>query len=134
MAVQRSTAARNAMLDALEAAIGTAPKLQIRSGSPPASAAAADAGALLVEFTLPSDWAANAANGVKTWVAIPAVNAVATGVPGHYRLKNNAGTTTHEQGTVGLAAENPDVVSDGSSIQAGQQMTITSWSLTMPGG
>lgn len=134
MTVQRSTAARNAMLDALEASIGTAPKLQIRSGAPPANCAAADAGVLLAEFALPADWAGNAANGSKAWNAVAAVTAAASGVAGHYRLKDSAGTTCHEQGTVGLAASTPDVTIDNTTVQAGQQVTVTGWTLAMPGG
>jgi hypothetical protein len=44
MSFQFSPAARNAALDAIEAAIGTAPKLQLRSGTLPDNTAEADAG------------------------------------------------------------------------------------------
>jgi hypothetical protein len=71
MALQFSTAVRNARLDAIESTIGTAPILEIRSGSPPANCAAADTGTLLASMTLPSDWMAAASNGSKvkagTW-------------------------------------------------------------------
>ena len=41
MAVQLSVAVRNAMLDAIETAIGTSAVLKIRTGAPPASVATA---------------------------------------------------------------------------------------------
>lgn len=133
MAVQRSVPARNAMLDALETAIGSAPRLQLRTGAPPADCAAADAGALVAELTLPADWAPAAANGTKTWAAITPVTAVASGIIGHYRIKNSTGTTTHEQGTAGLAADSPDAVLDNNDVKSGQQVSVTSWTLTAPG-
>ena len=63
MALQYSTAVRNAQLDAVESAIGTAPKLQLRTGAPPANCAAADSGTLLCEMILPSDWMDKSAAG-----------------------------------------------------------------------
>jgi hypothetical protein len=42
MAVQLSTAVRNARLDVIESTIGTSAVLRIRSGSVPANCAAAD--------------------------------------------------------------------------------------------
>ena len=55
MAVQFSTAVRNAWLDTTESTIGTSPKLQIRTGAQPANCAAAATGTLLAEITCPAD-------------------------------------------------------------------------------
>lgn len=60
MAVQLSTSVRNAMLDAIESTVGTAPILKIRSGAQPANCAAADSGTVGATMTLPSDWLAAA--------------------------------------------------------------------------
>jgi hypothetical protein len=57
MAIQLSTAVRNAMLDAIETTVGTAAKIRILTGSQPATCATAESGTLLVQFTLASDWA-----------------------------------------------------------------------------
>jgi hypothetical protein len=130
MANQYSTTVRNARLDAVESTIGTAPKLQIRTGSPPANCAAADTGTLLVEFTLPSDWMADASNATKqksgTWEA----NAVASGIAGHYRIKNNAGTVCHIQGTVGISGA--DLLIDNTNIASGQLVRINTYQWTEP--
>lgn len=65
MTIQRSVAARNAQLNAFETTVGTAPILELRTGAQPANCAAADSGTLLASMTLPSDWMADAAAGVK---------------------------------------------------------------------
>lgn len=130
MANQYSTAVRNARLEAVESTIGTAPKLQIRTGSPPSDCAAADSGTLLVEFTLPSDWMTDASNAVKqksgTWEA----NAVASGIAGHYRIKNSAGTVCHIQGTVGTSGA--DLNLDNTNIASGQLVRINNYQWTEP--
>jgi hypothetical protein len=131
MAVQLSVAARNARLDAIETTVGTAAKLQIRSGAQPANCAAADTGTLLAEMDLPSDWMAAAASGSKaklgTWQDASANNA---GTAGHFRIKDSAGTTTHIQGSVTATGGGGDLELDNVSIAAGQQVTITAFTLT----
>jgi hypothetical protein len=135
MAIQMSVAVRNARLDAIETTIGTSPKLQIWSGSVPANCAASATGTKLVEFTLPSDWAANAASGAKTFNAITNVTAIA-GSPtnaGYYRIVDSAGTTCHEQGTVTATGGGGDMTLDNISIATGQNVAISSWTKTEPG-
>lgn len=101
MARQYSTTVRTDKQAAIETAIGASPKLQLRTGAPPANCAAADTGTLIVEMTLPADWVTQS-GGVSTkagtWSA--AATGAGTNVAGHYRIKNNAGSTTHEQGNV----------------------------------
>lgn len=129
MAIQLSVAVRNARLDAIETAIGTSPTLEIRSGSPPANCAAADGGTVLATMVLPSDWMAAAASGAKalagTWQE---ASADATGTAGHFRLKQ--GATCHTQGTVTATGGGGDMTLDSASITAGQQVTITAYTLT----
>jgi hypothetical protein len=129
MAIQLSVAVRNARLDAIETAIGTSPTLEIRSGSPPANCAAADSGTVLATMVLPSDWMAAAASGAKalagTWQDL---TADATGTAGHFRLKQ--GATCHTQGTVTATGGGGDMTLDSASITAGQQVTITTYTLT----
>jgi hypothetical protein len=99
MSVQFSVAVRNARLDAIETAIGTAPILRILTGSKPATCADSQTGTLLVEMTLPSDWLAAASSGVKaksgTWED-PSANA--GGTAGYFRILDSSGTTCHMQG------------------------------------
>jgi len=98
MTIQTSDAIAHAQLDSIETTIGTLPKLQLRSGLPPANCAAADTGVLLAEITCPSDWAAAAASRQKTLLGTWQVAASAPGYVGHFRLKNNAGSVTGIQG------------------------------------
>lgn len=110
MAIQLSVAARNARLEAIEVigagqtfnagvvgGTATSPTLEVRTGQPPANAAAADSGTVLATMTLPANWMADAASGAKaltgTWQD---ASADASGRAGHFRIKN--GATTHLQG------------------------------------
>jgi hypothetical protein len=131
MAIQLSTTVRNSRLDAIEAAIGTAPVLRIRSGSAPANCAAADSGTILAALTLPSDWMAAASGGSKalsgTWQDTSADNA---GTAAHFRIYDSSGTTCHLQGTVTATGGGGDLTLDNTSIAAGQTVTITSFTLT----
>lgn len=101
MALQYSAAVRSAQLDQWETTTGTAPNLYIRSGAPPADCATADSGTLGATIVLPSDWMAAAAAGSKAKLGTWSGAASAGITAGHYRLKDTAGTTCHEQGTCG---------------------------------
>lgn len=132
MTVQMSTTLRNALLDAYETAIGTAPTLEIRSGAQPASCAAADSGTLLASMALPSDWMSAAASGSKsllgTWSDAAAD---AAGTAAHYRIKQ--GATCHEQGSVTATGGGGDMTLNNTSIAVGQTVSITSFTKTMGG-
>lgn len=129
MALQFSTTVRNARLDAIETTIGTSPTLEIRSGTVPANCAASDTGDVLATLTLPSDWLGAASGGVKslagTWED---TSADLSGTAGHFRIKVSG--TTHMQGTVTATGGGGDMTLNNTSISAGQQVTITSFSLT----
>jgi hypothetical protein len=131
MALQLSVAVRNARLDAIETAIGTAPLLKIRSGAAPATCATADSGTVLATCTLPSDWMAAASSGSKamsgTWSDSSADNA---GTAAHFRIYDSAGTTCHMQGTATATGGGGDMEVDNTSFAAGQQFSVTSFSLT----
>lgn len=131
MAIQLSTAVRNARLDAIEVTVGTAAKLRIRSGAQPASCATADSGTLLATFDLDSDWMAAAASGAKakagTWQES---SADGTGTAAHWRIYASDGTTCHLQGTVTATGGGGDLTLDNTSIATGQVVTITAFSLT----
>lgn len=71
MSLQVSTAARNALLDAIETAIGASAILKIRTGAAPTNRAAADSGTVVATCNLPADYLAAASGGTKaksgTW-------------------------------------------------------------------
>jgi hypothetical protein len=132
MAFQFSVAARNAALDAIETAAGTAPVLTIRTGSAPADCAAADSGTVLAEITLPSDWLAPAAGGSKGLSGLwQDLLANAAGIAAHFRIKQ--GATCHLQGTVTATGGGGDMTLDNVTIATGQQVTITAFTLTAGG-
>lgn len=131
MAVQLSAAVRNARLDALETAVGTAAVLKIRTGAQPANVATADSGTVLATLTLPSDWMGAAAAGAKALAGSWAdASADATGTAAHWRLYASDGTTAHAQGTVTATGGGGDLTLDNVSIAAAQSVTITSWTFT----
>ena len=131
MAVQLSVAVRNARLDAIETAIGTAAVMKIRTGAAPANVAAADSGTVLATLSLPSDWLAAASSGSKaksgTWED---ASADAAGTAAHFRIYASDGTTAHLQGTVTATGGGGDLTVDNTEFAAGQSFTITSWSIT----
>ena len=134
MTVQWSTTLRNALLDQIETTIGTSAKIFIRTGAQPSDCSQADSGTLLAEFDLASDWASNAAAGSKALSSTPiSTTAVASGTAGHYRIKDSAGTTCHEQGSVTATGGGGDATIDNTSINNGQTVQITSWTKTAPG-
>ena len=129
MAIQFSDSVRNAMLDAIETTVGTAPTLEIRTGAAPANCAAADSGTVLATLTLPTDWMAAASGGTKSKSgAWEGTSADATGTAAHYRIKQ--GATCHIQGTVTVTGGGGDIEVDNTSFAAGQSFTITAYSIS----
>jgi hypothetical protein len=132
MAFQFSVAARNAALDSIETATGTAPTLTLRTGSVPANCAAARAGTVLATQILPSDWMAAASGGTKALSGVwQDVAADAAGTAAHFSI--DQGATCHIQGTVTATGGGGDMTIDNTSIAAGQQVTITAFNLTAGG-
>jgi hypothetical protein len=134
MAFQFSTAARNGALDAIETAIGVSAVMKICTGAAPANVGTADSGTILATLNLPADWLAAAAAGAKsksgTWQD---AGADAAGVAGHFRVYASDGTTAHIQGTVTATGGGGDMTLDNTSINAAQQVTVTSFTLTAGG-
>lgn len=130
MTVQLSTSVRNARLDSVESTMGTSAKLQIRTGAQPANCAAADSGSLLCEITVPSDFMAAASSGSKALSGTWQASASGTGTAGHFRFKDNAGTTTHIQGSITATGGGGDMTVDNTSVASGQTITISTFTLT----
>lgn len=131
MSIQLSTAVRNARLDAIETAIGASAVLKLRTGAAPANCATADSGTVVATIACPADWAAGASGGSKallgTWQDLSADNA---GTVAHFRLYASDGTTCHMQGTVTATGGGGDLTLDNVVVAAGQQISITSFTLT----
>lgn len=131
MALQYSTAVRNAKLDAVETTIGTSAVLKIRTGAPPANCGTADSGTVLATCTLPSDWMAAASGGTKalsgTWQDTSADNA---GTAAHFRIYDSGGTVCGMQGTVTATGGGGDMTVDNAVFAAAQAFTVTSFTLT----
>lgn len=144
MALQFSTALRNAMLDeitaALDAGLGAA-IIAIYSGTMPATVATALSGnTLLAKIAFADPSSAAAASGVLTIDADPDLSdasADATGTATWFRLYSSAdGATINEanaimQGTVGTSGA--DINFTSVSFVATEPITITSWTITAPG-
>ena len=130
MALQLSTAARNATLDAIEATIGATPTLELRTGSPPANAAAADSGTLLATLTLPADWMAAASGGTKAKAGTWAGTGAAAGTAAHFRIKQ--GSTCHAQGTVTATGGGGDMELGDLAVTVGKIIAVATFTLTAP--
>lgn len=128
-----SDTVRNAMLDAVETAIGTSAVMKIfddgaSGASIPANCAASNVGTVLATLSLPSDWLAAASSAAKaksgTWED---ASADASGTANYWRIYASNGTTCHLQGTAGMSGQ--ELVLVNSNIAAGQPITISSFSL-----
>lgn len=131
MAIQLSTAVRNARLDAIESTIGTSAVMKIRTGAAPANVGTADSGTVLATLTLPSDWLAAASGGSKaksgTWED---TSADASGTAAHFRIYASDGTTAHMQGTVTATGGGGDMTVDNVVFASAQAFSVTSFALT----
>lgn len=131
MSLQLSVSVRNARLDSIESTIGTSAILKIRTGSVPANCAAADSGTVLATLNLPSDWMLAASGGSKskngTFEDTSADN---TGTAGHFRIYDSGGTNCHIQGTVTITGGGGDLTCDSVSFTSGQDVLITSFTIT----
>ena len=131
MTLQYSVTVRNAKLDAVEAAIGADAILEVRTGAPPADCSQDDSGTVLATLNLPSDWMDDASGGsISMNDAWEDTSADATGVAGHFRIKNDTGTVCHAQGTVSGTGGGGDMILDNTNFAEGQQFSISSFTIT----
>lgn len=128
MAIQLGTTLRNARLDTIETTVGTTPHLIVRSGAQPADCATADSGSVIIDLTLPSDWANAASGGTKTKLGTWSGTASGSFTAGHHRIKDSSSTTTHLQGSCGTGTG--DLSFDNAAIVSGQTVTINSYTFT----
>lgn len=124
MSFQYSTTVRNAKLDAVETAIGTAAILKVFSGAEPANCAAADPAGLLCTISLPADWMNDAATAQKTLNGVWSAAASASGTAASWRIYDSGLVACHIQGNVS------DMTFSNTNIASGQTVTVTSFTLT----
>lgn len=131
MALKYSVAVNNARLDAIEAAAGTSAIMKLRTGAAPASCATADSGTVVATINLPSDWLGAASAGVKsksgTWEDAAAD---ASGTLAHFRVYDSGGTTCHIQGSITATGGGGDMTVDSTSVTAGQDVLVNTFSIT----
>jgi len=134
--LQFSDAVRDARNNAFETTVSTSPKLRLFSGAMPANCAAADSGTLLADISLPSDWMAASAAGVKqklgVWTGVGHANAGVGMDVGHFRIKTTAGTITHCQGDVTVTGGGGAMTVDSITVIATQPINVTVFTLTDP--
>jgi hypothetical protein len=129
MAVSTSTGVKNARLDAINATWAASATLRVYSGTPPASAAAALSGNTLLVQCTPTP--ASASGGIKDMLGgAKSGTASASGTGAFYRVYDSAGTTCHEQGTIGTSGS--DLTIDNTSISSGQTVNFNTWSKSEP--
>lgn len=136
MAQQFSVAIRNARGNQFEGIIGTAARLSLRTGAPPANCAAADSGTEIIRYTLASDWAAAFASGAASpWLnSLPLTGAsTGTGSLGHYRFYASDGTTCGMQGTITATGGGGDMTVDNVSVVTPQVVNVTGFAITEAG-
>ena len=134
MFFQFSDVLRNNRLNQFETTLGSSPKLRIMSGSRPATCQDADAGTMLCEITLPSDFMTAAAAAVKTklgiWAGIADAAAGAGTTASYFRFKNSAGTVVHCQGDISVTGGGGAMTVNDTNIVAGQPVTVTTFTIT----
>jgi hypothetical protein len=133
MAIQLSTTARNAMLDAITTAVGASGFVRIYNGTAPVSVGTALSGnTLLAELGANATFAPAASGGVLTLNAITNdSSADNTGTASFFRIYKTDGTTAVVQGTVSTSGA--DMNLNTVSIVAAGIVSITSFTLTAPG-
>ena len=133
MSLKFSTAARNALLDALVAELGNGALIRIYAGSRPANVGTAISGQSLLGTLTMGSPAGPAASGGQ--VAMNAITqdseADATGTASFFRIFKSDGVTPVTDGDVGTSGA--DMNLNTTSIVAGGPIQISSFTLTAPG-
>jgi hypothetical protein len=132
--VQYSESLRNNQLDQIESTVGYAPLLRIFSGAKPASTSQPDAGTMLLQTALPSDWMNAASGGSKTllgtWLGTGHANAGTGTAAGHFRIYDASGSTCHLQGSITVTGGGGDMTLVNTSIAENQTVQITGFTVT----
>lgn len=123
MAFQYGVTLRTNKVAQIQTTIGSSGTLKIFSGAEPANCAASDPAGLLCTITLPATFLTSA-SGVTTISGSWAANASATGTAASFRMYDGS-AVCHVQGNV-----TTDLVLNSTSLTSGQQVSVTSFSVT----
>lgn len=144
MTIRLSEGLRNKILDSgLADAFDTTGRINIYTGSQPATAATAASGTLLGTLTLASDSVtAGASSGTMTFATITSdTSADATGTAGWGRIYRTADTAPGSTGDsddrrldFAISTSGSDVNFDSTSFVAGGTIAISSLTVTLPSG
>ena len=131
MTLQLATTLRTNRVAQIETTVGGTALFKFLTGSPPANCAAADSGSTVSSFALPADWLDTATGGTVgkngTWQEASADGA---GTIGYFRIYDQPGTTCDMQGTCSNTSGGGDMELQNVIVNAGQQITISSFVLT----
>jgi hypothetical protein len=128
MTHQYSVAVRDARNEAIETVIGASAKLYLFSGAKPSACSDTDPSGLLATLTLPVDWMDPSSGGIKAKAGVWSGSGSAPGIIASFRIKNNAGTVCHIQGSVGIGSG--DLPLDNTNVTSGQIITINTFQFT----
>lgn len=128
MAIKIGTSARNAACNGTTGLLNTG-TVEIRTGVRPADPQTTATGTVLVTLTLPAAAFATAATGVATANAITGVAAAGSGTASWFRAYSSTAVAIID-GDVAVSASDMNI--QNVSINAGQTVTITSWTHTQP--
>lgn len=125
MALGLATTTRNNRSSSLNTDVGASAKLRFYSGARPATGGAVTT--LLAELTCNATAFGTASGGVLTVNAVTAANASSTGTATWFRVVTSALTFVFD-GDVNTTSSDLNVTS--TSFVSGQQVSVTSWTLT----
>jgi hypothetical protein len=120
-----SSTLRNAQLDAITTAVGSAGKLRIYDGARPATGGTATT--LLAEFTLGSPFAAGAAAAVLSPTLPSNTTGLAAGTATWFRIVTSGGTTVID-GSAGTSGT--DLILNTATISIGLTCSVTAFTIT----
>lgn len=134
--VNAQNAAANGVVDLLDAGTGVG-RIEIRTGTEPATLATASSGTLLATPTFAATAFGAASSGVATAAAIVSdTSAAASGDAGYFRAYPGAAADTAGtfQGKAGNAGDTPEMEFNNKSIVLGGTVAISSMTYTQPSG
>jgi hypothetical protein len=131
MSIQLSVTVRNARLNAIPTAVGASPYLEVYSGAMPANCAAVATGTLLAKIPLPATYFSAASAGAMAMTGSwSESSADGSGTAGYFRIYDSALANCHFQGTVTASGGGGDMIINNTTIAAGQQISVTTFTLT----
>lgn len=121
---------RNAQLDAITTAVGSAGKLDIYDGTRPATCAVISTQNKLAEFTLGSPFAPAASAGVLSPTLPSDATGLASGTATWYRVWKSDGTTCEMDGSATVTGGGGDIQFATVTFSSGLTVHLSSWTIT----